>query len=70
MTCAGSTTGEKCGGYDRMTVYNIGPNVGPVPSPADFDWYAHEGCFRDSRSRRIMSKRTDRDVMSAEVTNS
>lgn len=80
-TCAKSDDGEKCGGWNRMSVYCLppygdGPKTpapAPVPAPPtprprpSGSPYSREGCFRDSKSGRIMRSRTVSDPMSAEV---
>lgn len=50
MTCSGSKSGEKCGGYNRISVYYI---TGKYPSPSpSYDPYV--GCYKDRRSHRAM----------------
>lgn len=42
MDCAGTTTGEKCGGFDRMSAYKISASSGYV------------GCYADMKRNRAM----------------
>lgn len=60
MRCEGSRTDEKCGGYDRMSVYKM-------TSGED----SYVGCYGDRKSRRAMpdaGKHTERGEMTNEVS--
>ena len=50
MPCAGSSKGEKCGDYDRMSVYKMMRGGSPPEEPG------YVGCYADSKSRRAMPK--------------
>lgn len=62
--CLG-TSGEICGGYNRMTVYSIDcyyPDTIAVDLP-----YTAEGCFVDSRTNRILPDGQTESPMSSGV---
>lgn len=46
MDCAGSTTGEKCGGYLRISAYEMIDDPDPDPSH-------YVGCYADMRNRAM-----------------
>lgn len=57
MTCEGSATGEKCGGYNRMSAYKI-----------TSDGSSYIGCYGDRESRRAMPD-AGRYTKTGEMTN-
>lgn len=68
MRCAGYSS-YYCGGYDRMMVYEI-KYYSPSPSPdyGHYDYYEYQGCYYDSKYRRVMDdRRTSKRPMSAQV---
>ena len=61
MSCARSDTKEKCGGRDRMSVYEMKDKDDKDKS------YESEGCYKDNSRNRIMSKMYSDRPMSAKV---
>lgn len=75
MECAETTTGERCGGYERMSLYSfsgtptpVAPTMTSAPQPVTpCDTFTEEGCYVDSTSDRIMTQVVSDPNMSAEV---
>lgn len=44
MDCAGTSTGEKCGGFDRMSAYKIDASASS----------GYVGCYADMKRNRAM----------------
>lgn len=72
IVCQGATDGEKCGGRNRITAYEIG-GVSPTPisptpiSPPTVTTFEYEGCYVDARSARIMPEQYVETAMSAQL---
>lgn len=63
VECAGTTTGEICGGSQRMSVYSI-DCFGDFEVDAP---YMAEGCYVDSPSSRVLGDGETADPMSTVV---
>lgn len=67
-TCAGSPTGETCGGHERISIYSIAATADDTStSGVDPDlWLGYLGCYDNGGPGRVM---VNKELASAEMTN-